>query len=192
MDKIKIDEVVVVEGHDDTVRLKQFFDLNTIQTGGSGVSLATIEQIRRANALHGVIVFTDPDASGEQIRREITRQVPDVRHAFLTRAEATPRSKSKGKSLGIEHADFKALKSALAKVYTISKTNPTNFEVDQQLLNRLGLTLGADAKQRRIFLGDRMRIGYVNAKQLKKRLALFQITSAELESIMKDYEEKNK
>lgn len=191
MDKIKIEEVIVVEGHDDTVRLKQFFDVNTIQTGGSGVSQATIEQIKRANALHGVIVFTDPDVSGEQIRRQITKHVPEVRHAFLTRDEAIPSSKSKGKSLGIEHANFKALKSALAQVYTLNESEQEDFEVDQQLLNRLGLTLGSDAKQRRIFLGERLRIGYVNAKQLKKRLALFQITSDEIESIMKDYEEKN-
>ncbi|MCH4168271.1 MAG: ribonuclease M5 [Streptococcaceae bacterium] len=192
MDKIKIEEVIVVEGHDDTVRLKQFFDVDTIQTGGSGVSEAIIEQIKRANALRGVIVFTDPDVSGEQIRREITRQVPDVRHAFLTRSEAKPNSKSKGKSLGIEHADYKALKAALDKVYTLSERVQSSYEVDTQLLNRLGLTLGPDAKNRRIFLGDCLRIGYANAKQLKKRLALFQISAVEIESIMKDYEEKNK
>lgn len=189
MKKIRIKEVIVVEGHDDTVRLKQFFDVDTIQTGGSGVSEVTIEQIKRANTLHGVIVFTDPDVSGEQIRREITKQVPDVHHAFLTRGEAKPDSKSKGKSLGIEHADYKALKAALAKVYTLSEDAQSSYEVDTQLLNRLGLTLGPDAKNRRIFLGDRLRIGYVNAKQLKKRLALFQINPAEIESIMKDYEE---
>jgi ribonuclease M5 len=189
MQKIKIKEILVVEGHSDTVRLHQFFDVVTIETGGSGVTAETLAQIKRANALYGVIVFTDPDVPGEAIRREISQVIPNLKHAFLKRKEATPSSKTKGRSLGIEHANFSALKSALERVYTVSDQSKSAI-ISPALLNQLGLTLGSDAKSRRIFLGEALRIGYTNAKQLKKRLALFQISEAEIKRVMKDYEEK--
>lgn len=189
MEKIRIKEVIVVEGRDDTTRLKQFFDVKTIETGGSGVSAHTIEQIRRAINLHGVIIFTDPDVSGEQIRREIVNNIPTAKHAFLRRNEGVPSSKEKGRSLGIEHASFNALKEALQSVYSVKEMSEES-QLSQTFLNQIGLTLGSDAKKRRIFLGEQLRIGYANAKQLKKRLELFQISEATIQEIMEDYEEK--
>ena len=41
-----IKEVIVVEGINDTKRLKQFFDVDTIETHGMGLSDKTIEFIK--------------------------------------------------------------------------------------------------------------------------------------------------
>lgn len=54
----------------------------------------------------------------------------------------------------------------------------------------LGLVAGSLAKERREKLGDELRIGYTNGKQLAKRLKMFRITEAELLEAMKKVEEE--
>ena len=94
--KEKISQVIVVEGRDDTVNLKRYFDVETYETRGSAINDQDIERIRRLHELHGVIVFTDPDFNGERIRRMIMTAIPTVQHAFLKRDEAVPKSKPRG------------------------------------------------------------------------------------------------
>ena len=185
-EKIKIPQVVVVEGRDDTANLKRYFDVETYETRGSAISDADIERIRRLQDLHGVIVFTDPDFNGERIRRLIMTKIPTVQHAFLKRDEAAPKSKTKGRSLGIEHASFEDLKTALAGV-TRHFESSSDFDVTKSDLMRLGLLLGSDSRQRREYLGEQLRIGYSNGKQLLKRLELFGVTLAEVEEAMLKY-----
>ncbi|RHF44376.1 ribonuclease M5, partial [Lactiplantibacillus plantarum] len=97
----KIKEVIVVEGKDDTKRLALAVDADTLETNGSAISEATLAQIKTLQASRGVIVFTDPDFSGERIRKTISAAVPGVKHAFLPRKAGVPTKA--GGSLGVEH-----------------------------------------------------------------------------------------
>ena len=185
--KIKLSQVIVVEGRDDTVNLKRYFDVETYETRGSAINDQDIERIRRLHELHGVIVFTDPDFNGERIRRMIMTAIPTVQHAFLKRDEAVPKSKSKGRSLGIEHASYEDLKTALSQVTEQFETE-NEFDISRSDLIRLGFLAGADSRRRREYLGEQLRIGYSNGKQLLKRLELFGITLAEVEETMESYD----
>ena len=49
--------------------------------------------------------------------------------------------------------------------------------------------MAADSRKRREYLGEQLRIGYANGKQLLKRLELFGITLAEIEEVMGVYGE---
>ena len=187
--KEKISQVIVVEGRDDTANLKRYFDVETYETRGSAINDQDIERIRRLHELHGVIVFTDPDFNGERIRRMIMTAIPTVQHAFLKRDEAVPKSKSKGRSLGIEHASYEDLKTALAQV-TEQFENENEFDISRSDLIRLGFLAGADSRRRREYLGEQIRIGYSNGKQLLKRLELFGVTLAEVEEVMTKYSDQ--
>ena len=57
--KEKISQVIVVEGRDDTVNLKRYFDVETYETRGSAINDQDIERIQRLHQRHGFIVFTD-------------------------------------------------------------------------------------------------------------------------------------
>lgn len=171
----KIQEVIVVEGKDDTKRIKAAVNADTLETRGSALSDETLEQIEQLNETRGVIVFTDPDFSGEKIRRQITDAVPDVKQAFINKADAVP--KNHHGSLGVEHATPEAIRQALAHVYTPSTSAPV--VIDRKLLLAHGLISGTLAKQRRRLLGEYLNIGYVNGKQLAKRLQLFEISEEE-------------
>ena len=177
MEKIK--EIIVVEGRDDTRRIVESVEADTIETNGSAIDEETLLLIKKAHETRGVIVFTDPDFPGEKIRKIISQAVPGVKHAFLTKDEA--RSKGKG-SLGIEHASPEAIRAALAKCYT--ETIAKESLVSQELLMDAGLIMGPNARKRRTKLGERLNIGYTNGKQLQKRLQMFQISPEEVVTVM--------
>lgn len=185
MTKIKIQEVIVVEGKDDTANLRRFYEVDTYETRGSAINDDDLERIDKLNDLRGVIVFTDPDYNGERIRKIIMGAVPTAKHAFLNRGEAVPKSKTKGRSLGVEHASFEDLQKALAGV--LGSYDDNQFDIRKSDLMRLGLVMGADSRKRREYLGETLRIGYCNGKQLLKRLELFGITLEELEEAMARY-----
>ena len=184
--KIKIQEVIVVEGKDDTANLKRFYEVDTYETRGSAISDDDLERIEKLHDLRGVIVFTDPDYNGERIRKIIMQAIPTVKNAFLQRDEARPQSKTKGRSLGIEHASFEDLEKALASVRGYYD-DEHNFDITKSDLTRLGLLMDSDSRKRREYLGDKLRIGYCNGKQLLKRLNLFGISLADVEEAMGEY-----
>ena len=62
------------------------------------------------------------------------------------------------------------------------------FDITKSDLMRLGLLMGSESRKRREYLGEALRIGYCNGKQLLKRLELFGISLAEVEATMKSYE----
>ncbi|WP_409290919.1 ribonuclease M5 [Peribacillus sp. SCS-37] len=168
---MKIQEIIVVEGKDDTVAVKRAVEADTIETNGSAVDESVIERIRLAQSTRGVIIFTDPDFPGEKIRHTITEQVPGCKHAFLEKAEARPRN---GRGIGVEHASPEAIRAALKDAY---QTNVEHVaEISQQDLLNAGLMGGAGAKERRERIGSILKIGYTNGKQLQKRLQMFRIS----------------
>lgn len=188
IDKITIQEVIVVEGKDDTANLRRYYDVDTYETRGSAINDEDLERIDTLNDLRGVIVFTDPDYNGERIRKIIMEAVPTAKHAFLNRGEAIPKSKTKGRSLGVEHASFEDLQKALSGVLG-SYDDEKHFDIARSDLMRLGLLMGADSRKRREYLGEHLRIGYCNGKQLLKRLELFGLSLSEVEMAMASYTE---
>ncbi|GAK31781.1 ribonuclease [Weissella oryzae SG25] len=184
MEKIK--EVIVVEGKADTAVIQRFVAADTLETNGSALSDKTIMAIKEAAQRRGVIVFTDPDFNGERLRKLITAAVPTAKHAFLTKNEAgrlIPHH-----SLGIEYADQAAIEQALAKVYTPHEVDLIS-DITQHDLLQAGLIGGANAAKRRTFVAERLKLGYVNGKQLLKRLQMFGIKGDELQIVLKELED---
>lgn len=171
----KYRQIIVVEGRDDTKRLRALIgDVDTIETGGSAISQATLDKIKLAQERRGVIVLTDPDFQGQRIRNIIRQAVPDAQHAFLPRDAAVP--EKSGGSLGVEHAQRAILADILDHVATPDQAAPQL--ITQADLITAGLVGGAQAKQRRERLGDLLGIGYANGKQLLRRLQEFRISPA--------------
>lgn len=64
--------------------------------------------------------------------------------------------------------------------------NENEFDISRSDLIRLGFLAGTDSRKRREYLGESLRIGYSNGKQLLKRLE-FGVTLAEVEEAMRKY-----
>lgn len=172
-----IQEVIVVEGHHDTQAIYRAVGADTIETGGSALPEHVLVAIERAQKRRGVIVFTDPDAEGERIRRLIAERVPGVKHAFL------PREKAKGKGkIGVEHADDEAIRQALQAVRTTGGTAQSEITWKDYLA--YGLAGRSDSASLRRAVADALQIGYANGKQFFKRLRVLQIDQKELETAL--------
>lgn len=181
---MKIKEIIVVEGKKDTAKIQKAVDADTIETNGTEVSEETLQQIKIAHNKRGVIVFTDPDSPGEKIRKLIQSHVPGVKHAFLRKEDAKAKS---GKGLGIEHASIEAIRHALAHVRE-EKLSKQEW-IDWDMLVELNFVGSGYARKRRELLGQILNIGYLNAKQLHKRLNAFQISLDEFEEALRKMKE---
>jgi ribonuclease M5 len=170
-EKMKIKEIIVVEGRDDTTAIQRAVNADTIETNGSAVNEATIEKVKLAQEKRGVIIFTDPDYPGEKIRKTIAERVPGCKHAFLPREEAKAKN---GKKIGVEHASVESIRAALEHVK--QEWTEGEGEISKQDLVDAGLIGGPGASERREKLGRKLKIGYTNGKQLHKRLQMFQIS----------------
>lgn len=186
---MNIQEVIVVEGKDDTVAVKRATGADTIETNGSAVSGPTLEQIAHALEKRGVIVFTDPDYPGKRIRAIIEEHVPGVKHAFLEKKKTLAPN---GKGLGIEHATDEDIREALSAVYTRRDEIGTWQATPADLLETR-LTVHSSARARRERLGELLKIGYTNAKGLQKRLRMFGISKEQFEEAVRilDQEENH-
>ena len=182
----KINEVIIVEGRDDIRRIKEVLDADIIETHGMGLNEEIMKVIEEAYQKRGIIIFTDPDYAGETIRKQITARCPEAKHAFITRKEGEP---NKQGSLGVEHASDQAIIQALTQVATPRKDKS---DIELSLLQNYGLLGGVGAKQKRKALGEALRIGYTNGKQLKKRLQAFNITKEQLQHVMEEIEKNER
>ncbi|MCK9906653.1 DUF4093 domain-containing protein, partial [Frankia sp. Cpl3] len=79
--------------------------------------------------------------------------------------------------IGVENASPEVIIRALSKVRTEMAEQAGEITFDDMVA--FGLTSGTDSKQRRLRLGERLGIGYANAKQLLNRLNAFQISREE-------------
>lgn len=182
---MKIKEIIVVEGKDDTRAIKNAVEADTIETNGSAISKETMDKIKLAQQTRGVIIFTDPDFPGKKIRQTIIEHVPDCKHAFLDKEEALHKH---GKGIGVEHASPEAIRKALKDAHTM--TQEAKEEISKDDLFQAGLIGGAHAREKREKLGKKLKIGYTNGKQLHKTLLMFHIKKETFLEALKEIEQE--
>jgi ribonuclease M5 len=185
---MKIKEIIVVEGKDDTVAIQRAVQADTIETNGSAVSKETLIKIKHAQEKRGVIIFTDPDYPGNRIRNIVEEFVPGCKHAFIQKKDAIPK---RGRGIGVEHASREAIREALKEAHTIGDDFEEQISKDDLVV--AGLIGGSKSKERREKLGEKLRIGYTNGKQLHKRLMMFEITKEDFKNALMEIiqEEEN-
>lgn len=172
-----IKEVIVVEGVNDTKRLKAFFDCETIETHGLGLKKETIELIKDINSKRGVILFLDPDTPGEKIRNRLNNEIPNLKNAFVLKENAKTKKK-----VGIEHADKETLLEALNNLITYSDKRDS---LSLEEFNELGLSGNADSTIKRDILSKHYHLGKCNAKTMLKRLNMLEITYKDILEVLK-------
>ena len=173
----KIQELIVVEGKNDTATLKQYFDCDTLETNGTDVTDFKIDLIRKAKEKRGVIIFTDPDSPGNRIRNQINRKVPGCKNAFVDKANAHTTKK-----VGVEHASKEVLEEALSNLITYTE-DPVE-QITAQDFYELGLMGREDSGELREKVGMALHIGTGTAKTMRIRMNCLGITKEELIEVL--------
>ena len=108
MEKIKVSLPIIVEGRYDKSSLSGFLDANIITTGGFSIFNNKEKQslIRRLGQ-NGIIILTDSDGGGKQIRKFLQGILPEgkIHNLYIPKVEgkeSRKRKASKAGTLGVE------------------------------------------------------------------------------------------
>ena len=148
MDKITVQEVIVVEGKYDLNAIKQIVDGIVLTTDGFGVfhNQEKLQLIRRMADSRGVIVLTDSDGSGFVIRNYLKGCLPKerVKHAYIPDIYGKEKRKkvsSKEGKLGVEGMSPAVLKASLERAgATVNGVCSDTRKVTKADLYLLGLS----------------------------------------------------
>ncbi|MBK5253135.1 MAG: ribonuclease M5 [Peptostreptococcaceae bacterium] len=179
MNKINVSEAIVVEGRDDTTAVSKAVEGITIETHGFGIKKETWTLIEKAYKEKGIIIFTDPDFSGEEIRRKLTERFPNAKQAYLPLEKAL-----KNGNIGIENASGESIIEALSKCHC--KSESSFSDVDTEFLYKNGLLGKENSSKLREELCDILGIGYSNGKTLLKKLVAFNINKSDINNAIKE------
>lgn len=169
-----IKEVIVVEGKDDVAAVKAALDAEVMATGGFGYKKELVRTLKQIADRTGIIILTDPDYAGEQIRKDLSNQIKNCKHAFLPQGKALKKG-----DIGVENANKEDI------IEAILKARPNNVERSEEFTKEeiivLGLMGGTGSKEKREKMGTILGIGYSNSKQFLNRLNSFGVTREEFE-----------
>ena len=169
---IHIAQAIVVEGKYDKIKLSSILDAVILVTNGFRIfrdpeKMALIQYYARTT---GVIVLTDSDRAGFQIRNYLKGAVRDGKlyHVYIPDIYGKEHRKEKPSAegkLGVEGIRKDVLLEAFAKAGVLTDEVPEKADpITRDDLYELGLSGGADSKARR--------------KALQKRLGLPDLLSA--------------
>lgn len=175
---MKIKEVIIVEGKNDTNVLKSYLDCDTLETNGTHLGKSVLSQIKELQKVRGVIIFTDPDFPGEKIRTMINQHVPGCKNAFIEKAKAKT-----SKKVGVEHAHKEDILHALSNLMTYDQSLMDTLSYEAFL--DLGLQGKVDSASKRETIACAMSLGRPNAKTLWKRLNMCRYTKEDVEKLLK-------
>lgn len=138
---IKINEAVIVEGKYDKIKLSNILDTLIIETNGFQIykDKNRLDFIRKLALERGIIVLTDSDHSGFQIRNYISSGIPKekIKHIYIPDIYGKEKRKaepSKEGKLGVEGMSDKLLEELFqrAEVFYLKEENReliTNYDL---------------------------------------------------------------
>lgn len=116
----RIKEAVIVEGRYDLMKLKSFLDTEIFETSGFRIYNDAQKRnlIKKIADISGIVILTDSDASGFQIRNYIKSFVPQdkIKNAYIPNVKGKERRKDKPSKegyLGVEGLDENVIISSL-------------------------------------------------------------------------------
>lgn len=154
MKRLRVKEVVVVEGRYDAAALEQVIDGLVITTGGFGI-FSDEEQkmlIKKLGRERGLIIFTDSDAAGFRIRNYIEKIAAgcSIKHAYIPTVEGKERRKSahsKEGILGVEGMDFATLRKALEDAGITEGNEPAGRQISFTDIYEMGISGGPNSAE---------------------------------------------
>ena len=174
-----IKEVLIVEGKSDTAAVRRAVEAECIETGGFRFDRRTLQNIAAAYKKRGIIILTDPDSAGENIRNFLSKKFPNAKHAYIPREEATAND-----DVGVEQAAPESIRKALSKVRTIEINPRAEFTAAEMIAFKLAG--GTDSSKLRDKVGAALGIGYGNVKTFVRRLNTYGVTRAEFETAIRN------
>jgi len=164
MNKPHIDHIIIVEGNSDKAKVCSLFDANVFITNGYDVDEGLIKLISQHKK---ILVLTDDDEAGKQIRSKINSLVK------CENVEVDVSKCDKHHKHGVAECDPKTLFELLKPYVTDKKEKDKITSIDL-------IKLGINSKRQRDNICDKLSINRYSQKQLLEILNIIDIDLTEL------------
>lgn len=181
---IKIQEAVIVEGKYDKIKLSNLLDALIIETNGFAIykDKARMQFIRRLAQERGIILLTDSDHSGFQIRNYIAGGIPAdrIKHIYIPDIYGKEKRKSapsKEGKLGVEGVSDALLLDLFSKCNVACTQVPERERITAFDLYEAGLSGQPGSRQKKKkflkmldlpeFLSTNSLLSYLNTSMTK-------------------------
>lgn len=162
---LKIKEAIVVEGNYDKIKLSQIVDTTIVVTDGFMIfkNKPMINMIGKLADKCGVIVFTDSDRAGFQIRNYIKNYLhgKNIKHAYIPDIPGKEKRKDKPSKegfLGVEGISDEVILNALKECITPLEEKLSDKKITKSDLCMLGLSGGVDSREKRNMLLKKLNL----------------------------------
>lgn len=193
MEKIKVNQIVVVEGKYDAIKLDSIIDGLIIPVNGFSVysdreKKSLLKQLGRKN---GIILITDSDTAGFKIRNYVQNicrdsQIINVYIPPVQGKESRKQSPSKEGLLGVEGIDNSVLLKCLTDAGVQADKAVTKSDMTYSDLFELGLSGTANATQNREKLARYLNIPTKLSKKALLEVLNRMCTKNEIENILSE------
>ncbi len=168
MEKLRISLPIIVEGRYDKSTLSSFVSAKIITTDGFSVFNSKEKRalIKKLAEKEGIIIITDSDAGGRQIRSFLSGFVPNdkIHHLYIPQIlgkEKRKKSASKEGYLGVEGMERETLEKLLKPFTTSTPCEENEINSNKRMLTKLdlfadGLSGGEGASYLRAELAARL------------------------------------
>ena len=177
MNKVTIPGLIVVEGKTDIDFLSSFLDTNFYSVNGSAVNEKDVDFIKKAKEKMNVIILTDPDFPGMQIRNFLNEHIEGLENAYVRKFCSIKHHK-----VGVAESTKDEVLHALENV-KLYENRSKKSDLELYNLMELGLS-GENSKEFREKFTDFYCFGYSNAKQLYKKLTMLGVSFEELKEMI--------
>lgn len=176
---MKIQEVIVVEGKNDREKILTCVSADVLITNGLHLSKDSLRLLKTMHQQRGLILFTDPDFPGRQIRERVESYVGPCKHAHIAAKDGR-----EGSKVGIEHASCQVIIESLKKAQAYPQEKKAVPSLSYSDFIDLGLTGNEDSQERRNDLAHALGFPESNAKTCYKYLKMLEITKESCEKIL--------
>lgn len=153
---LQVRQAIIVEGKYDKIKLASIVQAVILQTNGFQIykNPELLELIRYYAKTTGILILTDSDRAGFQIRNYIRGAVPkgDIRHIYIPdifgKEKRKTRPSAEGK-LGVEGMNAEILREAFRKAGVFTEEKPSGERITKADLYLAGFSGMPDSAQRR-------------------------------------------
>ena len=174
MNKINIDGVLIVEGNNDVSYLSSFLNCLFFVTNGYDLCSKKIEFLKEAANRNRLIILTDPDEAGENIRNRLKTQISGVFEAKCRKITRKNTKKS-----GIAELSKEVVIEALKDYVADKEFLPVNYNLSSLV------SLSKSPSNMRLKICEHYRLILGNNKSLENQLNILKISLKEIEDFVR-------
>lgn len=175
------DGIIVVEGSGDASFLSSFIDSEYVITNGYDLPKDTIDYLVEASKKTQILILTDPDEAGFEIRKKIHEKIDGI-DIVVDKKFCDKNGKH-----GVAECKKEEVLKSLSNYLKDKSSKNDSHKINETFL----FSTGVSNNEISLFLQKKFHIGECNKKTMVRRLNTLKISKEDIEKAIKEYQHGN-